>query len=94
MFRQIVLAVTATAVLSAAVLVPTTASAYPIGPVHRGFGPAGGVIAPASPITRAGPLGVITRIGNLYWTCRHSWSGRAYDCQWVQRGGGFVSGGR
>lgn len=43
MFRQIVLGLTATAALSAAVLVPTAASAYPIPQPHRLSGPPGGV---------------------------------------------------
>jgi hypothetical protein len=79
MFRQIVLALSATAALSAAVLVPTTSSALPMPPSHRLSG---------------SPGGVFTHIGAAYWMCRHSWNGRSYDCHWVPRGGGFVGAGR
>jgi hypothetical protein len=43
MFRQIVLALTATAAFSVAALVATTASAYPIPQPHRLSGPPGGL---------------------------------------------------
>ena len=72
MFRKIVLALSATAALGAAILVPTAASAvHPMPPSHKPAGASGGVFP---------------HIDAALWTCRHSASGRSYDCRWVLRG--------
>ena len=76
MFRNIVLALTAVATLSAAVLVPTSSSAFPAPPMHPPHvGPAGGPGFAGFPYIAGLP-----RLPGTVLVCRHTWSGHPFDC--------------
>jgi hypothetical protein len=81
MFRRIFLALTATVALGAALLIPTTSSAYPAPQPHVGVGPHGGVGFVGFPYVP----GVPGLPGTVLVCTSHYWDGHPANCHWVPR---------
>jgi hypothetical protein len=81
MFRKIVLALTATAALSAAALAPTASSAYPVPRPHVGSGSPGGVGFVGFPYVAGVP-----GLPGTVLACQHIYSFHGWhnvNCHWV-----------